>query len=174
MSLIPRLGTDKVDSVLPPILQAVKDSPFVPLWMCNPCHGNTFSHRGTKTRCPTTMLREVEQVIAVLARHGMHLGGLHLEQTGEDVLECVDKSLLVGPDSNVTLGGERYKSLCDPRLSGPQAQAFAERVAHMLAVNGTYKKRTVKSQEKPRFFVPVFERALGFITAPVTAILGSA
>ncbi|KAL2127448.1 hypothetical protein VTI74DRAFT_10701 [Chaetomium olivicolor] len=92
----------------------------------------------------------------------------------EDVFECVDKSLLMDPASDVKLGGEGYRSLCDPRLSGSEVQAFAERVADMLAAHGTSKKRLVKSQKKSRFFMPMFERALCFFAAPVASNVGGA
>ena len=129
VTLIFRFGADKVSTVLPPILQAVKNSQFNPVWMCDPCHGNTISRYGVKTRSMATMLGEVKQVIAMLAAHGMHLGGLHLEQTGEeDVLECVETEDF-GEDVKP---GENYKSLCDPRLSGAQARTFVARVAEML------------------------------------------
>lgn len=165
VTLIPRLGADQVSAVLPPILRAVQSSPFNPVWMCDPCHGNTFSHNGAKTRCPTTMLREVAQVVTTLADHGMHLGGIHLEQTGEEVVECVDKSLLSSKEG-VELGGETYKSLCDPRLSGSQALAFVEGVAELLVANGTVDKGATNSQEQPMFLLPILERAVRFFSAP--------
>lgn len=138
VTLITRMGANQAKSKLPAILTAVKNSPFLPVWMCDPCHGNTFSHRGRKTRSIEVMLREVEHTVDALAAHGLHLGGLHLEQTGEDVVECVDAPL--GEQDNVDLRSN-YKSLCDPRLSGQQARRFVEVVAEML-------KRVEKTRKK--------------------------
>jgi hypothetical protein len=95
--------------------------------MCDPCHGNGFIKNGVKTRKTTTLLSEVAQTIRILKRFGAHLGGLHLEQTGEAVTECVGPESLVSDDL-----GKHYTSLCDPRLSGTQAMWLVGRVAEIL------------------------------------------
>ncbi|KAK4141748.1 class II DAHP synthetase [Dichotomopilus funicola] len=194
VTLIPRLGVDKASIVLPPILRAIQASGLpAPVWMCDPCHGNTFAvdtgpeNNGAvvKTRCPTTMLREVEQVIEVLGEFGVQLGGLHLEQTGEDVVECVDKGVLFLSSSS---SSERYKSLCDPRLSGSQALEFVEKVAEMLvkarAMGEETEKQGVVEDEKvvggvregqtSLIRVPLLERALRFFRVPFAGLLGNA
>ncbi|KAG8426771.1 hypothetical protein J3459_007819 [Metarhizium acridum] len=148
VTLITRMGADQVKSKLPAILAAVKKSPYLPVWMCDPCHGNTFSHQGNKTRSLEVMLREVKYTIDALAAHGLHLGGLHLEQTGEQVVECVDAV----PDEldHVDLRSN-YKSLCDPRLSREQAQRFVDKVSDMLSdVEKVGKQRYRDGQEEYR------------------------
>ncbi|EFY85515.1 class II DAHP synthetase family protein [Metarhizium acridum CQMa 102] len=148
VTLITRMGADQVKSKLPAILAAVKKSPYLPVWMCDPCHGNTFSHQGNKTRSLEVMLREVKYTIDALAAHGLHLGGLHLEQTGEQVVECVDAV----PDEldHVDLRSN-YKSLCDPRLSREQAQRFVDKVSDMLSdVEKVGKQRCRDGQEEYR------------------------
>lgn len=175
VTLIPRLGADNVSTVLPPIVQAVRDSGFEPVWMCDPCHGNTVALKGgVKTRCVVTMLSEVEQVISVLARHGIGLGGLHLEQTGEEVGECVDTAgCLMRAGGLGAVGEKGYKSLCDPRLSGSQAREFAERVAEMLVVHGAGKKGGVGGQEKRAMVLAptLLERAVCFFAEPFASVL---
>lgn len=209
VTLIPRLGVDNASRVLPPILRAIQDSGLpAPVWMCDPCHGNTFAvdtgsdnHGIVKTRCPTTMLREVEQVIEVLGQFGVRLGGLHLEQTGEEVVECVDRGVLFSSSeeegviesedrekAKAELGGERYKSLCDPRLSGSQALEFVEKVAEMLVkarvVGEETEKQDVVEDEKvvvgaregqtSLIRAPLLERALRFFRVPFSGLLGNA
>lgn len=118
ITLITRLGADRVHSVLPQIIRAVQLSGHVPLWLCDPCHGNTVSTpSGKKTRHFDTMLRELQETYTAHRRLGSHLGGLHLEQTGEEVTECLDPLHVTHSDDLDT----RYRSLCDPRLSRRQA-----------------------------------------------------
>jgi 3-deoxy-7-phosphoheptulonate synthase len=51
LTLISRMGADKVETKLPPLLAAVKQSGVPVVWACDPMHGNTFtSNSGRKTR----------------------------------------------------------------------------------------------------------------------------
>ncbi|KAM5436247.1 putative 3-deoxy-7-phosphoheptulonate synthase [Microsporum canis] len=114
ITIITRLGADKVESVLPPLIQAVRKSGHRPLWMCDPCHGNTCSaNSGHKTRHVSRILQEATTCYRVHKENSSTLGGLHLEQTGEFVTECVDGSEM-GSEEKL---GTNYRSLCDPRLS---------------------------------------------------------
>ncbi|EGE04393.1 class II DAHP synthetase family protein [Trichophyton equinum CBS 127.97] len=114
ITIITRFGADKVETVLPPLIQAVHKSGHRLLWMCDPCHGNTSTaSSGHKTRHISSILREATTCYRVHREHGSALGGLHLEQTGEFVTECVDGSDM-GSEENL---GMNYRSLCDPRLS---------------------------------------------------------
>ncbi|KAE8148714.1 class II DAHP synthetase family protein [Aspergillus avenaceus] len=118
VTLITRVGVDRVEKVLPPLIHAVQKAGHLPVWMCDPCHGNTKSTpSGIKTRCVETMAREVIQTFHVHQAHGSFMGGLHLEQTGEFVTECVDAWDNYSEQDLTT----NYRSLCDPRLSYIQA-----------------------------------------------------
>ncbi|KAJ5106941.1 class II DAHP synthetase family protein [Penicillium angulare] len=130
ITLITRLGVANVEKVLPPLVQAVKRSQYRVVWMSDPCHGNGMVVDGTKTRSMSAMLDEVRNTINVLRQNGISLGGLHLEQTGEDVNECIAYHPV---DDSIKLeNGERYRTLCDPRLSGVQARRLVHDVAGML------------------------------------------
>jgi 3-deoxy-7-phosphoheptulonate synthase len=119
IAIITRLGTKNVATVLPRLAQAVRDSGFSPVWICDPCHGNTIVVGGSvKTRVLQDVIDEVTISYAVLRETGWFLGGLHLEQTGEAVSECVDRYPVAGDEALLM---ENYNSLCDPRLSGKQA-----------------------------------------------------
>ncbi|KAH8600031.1 class II DAHP synthetase family protein [Bisporella sp. PMI_857] len=125
VTLITRLGEACVELVLPPLVEAVKRSGHQPLWMCDPCHGNTIlTPSGTKTRLVATLVSEIQKTYAVHQHCGSFLGGLHLEQTGEDVTECldVDNALVVAGSTTFP----RYKSLCDPRLAADQAMKVVQ------------------------------------------------
>ncbi|KAI9819111.1 MAG: hypothetical protein M1827_007267 [Pycnora praestabilis] len=134
MTLITRLGAGNVESVLPKFVEAVVASGHRPLWLCDPCHGNTITvGKNIKTRRVETILDEVTRTYTVHRRLGTHLGGLHLEQTGEDVTECLGGG---GVNEEMALS-PNYKSLCDPRLSGEQALTVVKGfVEVVIASNG--------------------------------------
>ncbi|KAF4333984.1 DAHP synthetase [Fusarium beomiforme] len=91
VTIITRMGHSKVRKVLPAIIRAVQLSGHVPIWMCDPCHGNTFAtSSGIKTRKVDDMLKELQETYIAHKNLGSHLGGIHLEQTGSDVTECLD------------------------------------------------------------------------------------
>lgn len=126
ITLITRLGSPHVKSALPPLIKAVQASGHQPVWICDPCHGNTVTveHGTIKTRCAMTMLDEAQQTYAVHRRSGSRLGGLHIEQTGESVTECVEH--IATGTGNLRLG-INYRTLCDPRLSREQAILLVEK-----------------------------------------------
>ncbi|KAF7128354.1 hypothetical protein CNMCM5793_003084 [Aspergillus hiratsukae] len=118
VTLITRLGVDQVETVLPPLIHAVRKAGHKPVWMCDPCHGNTkVTPSGIKTRCVETMVQEVIRTFETHRANGSFMGGLHLEQTGEFVTECVDAWDTYCEGDLTT----NYRSLCDPRLSYIQA-----------------------------------------------------
>lgn len=128
VTLITRFGAKSVAFVLPLIIRAVQRTGHRPVWLCDPMHGNTFTTAmGIKTRSMQTML---EEIIACHLSHlsqGSRLCGLHLEQTGEEVTECVE---FEAHDERFP----NYRSLCDPRLSGSQAVNLLQR--YVAAVKG--------------------------------------
>ena len=60
LTLIVRMGADKVRSSLPPLLNAVKKHGSNVVWCCDPMHGNTIkASSGYKTRRIDDIMREV-------------------------------------------------------------------------------------------------------------------
>ncbi|RMJ24261.1 hypothetical protein PHISP_04859 [Aspergillus sp. HF37] len=124
VTLITRLGADQVAAELPQLITAVRAAGHAPVWMCDPCHGNTqCAAPGVKTRHADRMLLELVRTFQVHRENGSVLGGLHLEQTGEAVTECVDNTEAAGLDSLPA----NYRTLCDPRLSRVQAVTLVRR-----------------------------------------------
>lgn len=120
--LIPRMGKDAVAEVLPPLVAAVRRRGHPVVWLCDPMHGNTRrTPDGIKTRYLTDMIEEARTFRRVLEQQGVHPGGLHLEVAVDQVTECVGG--LVDPDD---VPGERYTTLCDPRLNPDQAFQLLE------------------------------------------------
>jgi 3-deoxy-7-phosphoheptulonate synthase len=122
LTLIGRMGSDKILEKLPPLLRAVKDSGWQLAWICDPMHGNTVkSASGYKTRPFERILSEVQSFFAVHADEGLHPGGVHLEMTGQDVTECTGGAQEIG-DAGLS---DRYHTVCDPRLNASQSLELA-------------------------------------------------
>lgn len=129
LTLIARMGADKIKQHLPPLLRAVKEKGRSIVWCSDPMHGNTqMSASGYKTRNFDRILTEACDFFAICDAEGVHPGGIHLEMTGQEVTECT------GGVAAVTEEGlaERYETLCDPRLNATQALELAFLVADKL------------------------------------------
>ncbi|KAJ9481622.1 hypothetical protein VN97_g11851 [Penicillium thymicola] len=126
VTLISRYGASKIASFLPGHIAAVQASGHIPVWQCDPMHGNTQSTpSGVKTRHFTDILSELKQALEIHRAAGSFLGGMHLELTGEAVTECVGGAAGLTEDGL----GERYTTFCDPRLNEKQALELAFLVA---------------------------------------------
>ncbi len=133
LTLIHRFGADEIRTSLPPLIDAVERTGKHVLWCCDPMHGNTeTTPGGVKTRRFDRILEEVEAAFEVHAAHGTHLGGVHIELTGEDVTECVGGA---GGLSETELG-RAYRSRVDPRLNYGQALELSFVLARHLRDNG--------------------------------------
>jgi len=129
LSLISRMGAQRVRDLLPEIVQKVTATGHQVLWQCDPMHGNTIeSSSGYKTRHFDWVVDEVQGFFEVHHALGTHPGGIHVELTGEDVTECLGGAQDI---SDADLSG-RYETACDPRLNTQQALELAFLVAEML------------------------------------------
>lgn len=129
LTLISRMGADKVEAKLPALVRAVKQAGRKVIWSCDPMHGNTIkSTSGFKTRPFDRILGEVEGFFNVMRAEGAHPGGVHVEMTGQDVTECTGGAQAI---SDETLA-DRYHTHCDPRLNASQALELAFLIAENL------------------------------------------
>jgi 3-deoxy-7-phosphoheptulonate synthase len=129
LTLISRMGADKVESSLRPLLAAVKQSGVPVVWACDPMHGNTFtSVSGRKTRHFDEICRELSGYISAHRAEGTWPGGIHVELTGEDVTECLGGAEEI-LDTDLDT---RYETICDPRLNGRQSVDLAFCVAELM------------------------------------------
>ncbi|MFL6856963.1 MAG: 3-deoxy-7-phosphoheptulonate synthase [Allosphingosinicella sp.] len=127
ITLIARLGADRVANRLPPLVRAAAGADHPVLWCCDPMHGNTErAAGGHKTRRLERIVAEAAGFFAAVRAEGAVPGGLHVEMTARDVTECVG-----GTVSEADIPA-RYESLCDPRLGPAQALALAEAAAQAL------------------------------------------
>jgi 3-deoxy-7-phosphoheptulonate synthase len=129
LTLISRMGAEKIRGVLPDLVEAVRDSGANPLWITDPMHGNGITTKnGYKSRRFDDVLDEVTGFFEVHRALGTHPGGLHVELTGDDVAECLGGSEQIDES---TLE-QRYESVCDPRLNHMQSLELAFLVAEQL------------------------------------------
>lgn len=126
ISLIHRIGSAKVEQVLPSLVEGVNKSKLNVLWICDPMHGNTVSAQtGHKTRQFDDVLAELRSAFAVHRSVGSWLGGVHLELTGENVTECLGGAAGLSEQDLHTA----YTTTCDPRLNYQQSLEIAFAIA---------------------------------------------
>lgn len=126
LTLIHRIGADTIGDDLEPMIRAVQSTEIPVLWSCDPMHGNTIAtSNGFKTRPFDKILSELRDAFAIHRACDSHLGGVHLELTGENVTECIGGAgELKEADLHVA-----YKSNVDPRLNYEQAMEIAFLIA---------------------------------------------
>ena len=129
LTLITRMGADKVEGRLPCLIRAVRREGRQVVWCCDPMHGNTItSSNGYKTRVFGRILDELHGAFAIHDAEGSYAGGVHFELTGQNVTECIGGARGV---SEASLA-ERYLTHCDPRLNASQALELAFEIAEAL------------------------------------------
>jgi 3-deoxy-7-phosphoheptulonate synthase len=130
LTLISRMGSDRIAERLPALVEAVKREGRTVVWSCDPMHGNTItSNSGYKTRPFERILGEVRSFMDIHNSIGTHPGGIHIEMTGQNVTECTGGSKGEVTDERL---GDRYESHCDPRLNADQALELAFLIADSL------------------------------------------
>lgn len=129
LTLIVRMGAEKLKGVLPGLIRAVEREGRKVVWVSDPMHANTVqSATGFKTRHFTRILEEVRTFFDIHRAEGTYAGGVHFEMTGQDVTECVGGAQAI-TEANL---GVRYNTHCDPRLNASQALELAFLLAEML------------------------------------------
>jgi 3-deoxy-7-phosphoheptulonate synthase len=129
LTLIHRFGRARIAEHLPRLIETVRATGKTVLWCCDPMHGNTvYTPDGIKTRHFDDILSELQQAFAIHRACGSHLGGVHIELTGEDVTECLGGARnLSGADLK-----RAYRSGVDPRLNYEQSLEIAMLIAQMM------------------------------------------
>jgi len=131
LTLIARMGYDKVQEKLPALIRKVMREGRTVVWSCDPMHGNTVkSSNGYKTRPFDRILAEVRNFFAVHRAEGSYGGGVHFEMTGQEVTECIGGAQAISEG----MLGDRYHTHCDPRLNASQALELAFVLANELKV----------------------------------------
>jgi 3-deoxy-7-phosphoheptulonate synthase len=129
LTVITRMGHDRIETRLPPLVRAVQRAGRRVVWCCDPMHGNTIKvSNGYKTRPFDRILAEVQGFFAVHRAEGSHAGGVHLELTGKEVTECTGGAQAITDEAL----SDRYHTHCDPRLNASQALELAFQIAEAL------------------------------------------
>jgi 3-deoxy-7-phosphoheptulonate synthase len=103
---------------LPPLVYMINRRKLNVIWVCDPMHGNTVKlENGIKTRYIEDIKEEYTYFHNYLLSNNIFPGGIHLEMTGRDVTECIEK--------NENKDFINYESSCDPRLSASQCLDLA-------------------------------------------------
>lgn len=128
LTLISRMGADKVEAKLAPLVRAVTRAGRNVVWICDPMHGNTTTVAGYKTRPFDAIILEVRGFFDVHEAEGSFAGGVHVEMTGSDVTECLGGAHKL---SETDLSAN-YATSCDPRLNAEQSLELAFLIAEEL------------------------------------------
>jgi 3-deoxy-7-phosphoheptulonate synthase len=129
LTFIHRFGAKKIEDGLPQLIEMTRAEGGRPLWICDAMHGNTqTTASGIKTRRFEDVYAEVERAFDIHRNMGQHLGGVHVELTGENVTECVGGSGGLNEDDLT----RAYESEVDPRLNYEQALELAFLMARKM------------------------------------------
>jgi 3-deoxy-7-phosphoheptulonate synthase len=128
LTLISRMGADKVEAKLAPLVRAVTRAGRNVVWLCDPMHGNTTTVAGYKTRPFDSIISEVRGFFDVHEAEGSFAGGVHVEMTGSNVTECLGGAHKL---SETDLAAN-YATSCDPRLNAEQSLELAFLIAEEL------------------------------------------
>ena len=126
--LIIRMGMEQVKTKLKPLIKAIKENELNAIWICDPMHGNTFTHNNFKVRSFNDIVNEIKSFFNICKTENIIPGGIHLEITDENVSECI------GGINGLTLSnlGDNYITKVDPRLNAAQALEIAFIVSELL------------------------------------------
>lgn len=129
ITLITRLGADRIAEVLPQLITAVREEGARVLWSCDPMHANVeTTPKGYKTRNFSRIMQELQHFLAIHNEQGTVAGGIHLELTGDAVSECTGGAEALTESSLE----QNYATACDPRLNAKQALELAFLLAKEL------------------------------------------
>ena len=156
LTLITRCGANKVNDVLPPLINIVKASGYHVLWICDPMHGNTYTaNNGLKTRSFDDILCELTQTFLIHKQCNSYLGGIHFELTGEHVTECV------GGPQDLQDGDllQRYTTYCDPRLNYSQSLSMSFCISDLIRESREHQRGVRYDLYTPAGYDPVKDQA---------------
>ncbi|MBS0358735.1 MAG: 3-deoxy-7-phosphoheptulonate synthase [Proteobacteria bacterium] len=136
LTFITRMGATQIEKCLPSLIEAVQAHGKHVLWLCDPMHGNTqVTEQNIKTRHFSDILCELEKTFQIHHQLNSHLGGVHLELTGENVTECLGGARGLA-EKDLT---RAYKSLVDPRLNYEQSLEIAMLIVRQIGAAAPHK-----------------------------------
>ena len=129
LALIHRFGACRIAGELPRLIEMVRAEGGEVLWICDPMHGNTcITATAGRTRRLEDIESEVEQAFDIHHAMGQHLGGVHLEFSGENIAECTGGARGLS-EKDLASSSELD---ADPRLNYEQALELAFHIARKM------------------------------------------
>jgi 3-deoxy-7-phosphoheptulonate synthase len=129
LAFITRFGVKYIAEGLPKLIEHARAEGARLLWICDPMHGNTHTTAtGFKTRRFEDIYLEVERAFDIHRSMGQHLGGVHIELTGENVTECIGGARGTSEHDLA----RAYESEVDPRLNYEQSIELAFLIARKM------------------------------------------
>jgi len=144
LTIIVRMGADRIAKKLPPLIRSVTREGRNIVWSSDPMHGNTITtSHGIKTRSFDSILKEVRHFFEIHDAEGTYAGGIHCEMTGQNVTECIGGPQAI-TEQELT---EKYFTHCDPRLNANQALELAFLISEFLKKARARKTATNQNHE---------------------------
>jgi 3-deoxy-7-phosphoheptulonate synthase len=131
LSLIVRMGSDKIKQHLPELIKIMMKHNRNVVWICDPMHGNTKSFGSIKTRYFKDIWNEIMAFFEIHWELGSIPGGLHLEMTGKNVTECMGGNI-----EPITSLSDNYDTLMDPRLNPSQTMEIMMLLTKLYQMKG--------------------------------------
>jgi 3-deoxy-7-phosphoheptulonate synthase len=129
LTLIVRMGAERICDKLPPLIRAVQREGWEVVWSSDPMHGNTVrTSLGFKTRSFEQILAEVRRFFQIHHAEGTYPGGIHCEMTGQNVTECIGGAQAITEQELA----KKYVTHCDPRLNAQQSLELAFLISDWL------------------------------------------
>jgi 3-deoxy-7-phosphoheptulonate synthase len=123
LTLISRMGTERMRTLLPELISAVAAEGHPVIWMCDPLHADTReTGSGHRTRFLPDVQDEIDAFFTAHRAGSCCPGGLHLEMTEREVTECSD-------DHGVHDAERHHTTACDPRLNPAQTMRCVVKTA---------------------------------------------
>ena len=119
LTLITRMGADKVEDGLRPLLAAVRDAGHPVVWACDPMHGNTFTSDERPAR-PATSTPSSARSPGSSPPTGPRAPGPAACTSSSPATTSPSASAAPRRSSTPT-SDTRYETMCDPRLNGRQS-----------------------------------------------------
>jgi len=119
------MGIEKIDEYLPRLIDGLTAANVNFILLCDPCHANTKTIKGFKTRYLETILEEITKFFSICKSKNIYAGGVHLEISGSPLTECI------GQDVQLEDLEKNYQTKVDPRLNNMQTLKTAFHIASL-------------------------------------------
>tara|TARA_B100002051_G_scaffold276561_1_gene325698 strand:+ start:25292 stop:26659 length:1368 start_codon:yes stop_codon:yes gene_type:complete len=127
--LITRFGENKIEKILPDLINKTSKENLNVIYACDPMHGNTYQSKTKyKTRNFKTIINELNLFFDIHQTKNTFPGGVHFELTPNNVTECLGGIRNI-KESDLHIN---YETACDPRLNHEQSIELAFLIADLI------------------------------------------